>query len=226
MVHGARRRISRFVLATVLALPLVASVVWLARRREPVATRFDTALDRALAPVLEQHELQHKLRAVTARQARLLTRELAQRSVPYLAARDLDLWASTRERLARSSPQACARLWKGGDDAFLGPAIAELGDDALDIYTAMLARGLALRLERRPPPSATPGSIERGFRAVAEGLDPQARAAFEKDSRRADVNDARACELFLTVAVGAARLDQGLRTDFYRALAADLATPR
>jgi hypothetical protein len=146
--------------------------------------------------------------------------------VPYLAPRDLDLWAATRQRVARSSPRACARLWKGGDDSFLGPAIAELGDDALDAYTAMLARGLALRLERRPPPSVAPGSIQRGLRAIAEGLDPQTRVAFERDSARADVNDARACELFLSLADGAARLEQGLRTDFYRALAADLAAPK
>jgi hypothetical protein len=218
--------VSRFVLATVLVLPLVASIVWFSKRRQPVTTPFEASLDRAVAPVLEQRELQTKLRAVTARQARLLARELAQRSVPYLAPRDLDLWAATRERVARSSPVACAKLWKGGDDAFLGPAIAELGDDALDAYTAMLARGLALRLERRPPPSVAPGSIQRGFRAVAEGLDPQARAAFERDSARADVSDARACELFLILAGGAARLEQGLRTDFYRALAADLAAPK
>lgn len=226
MMRGQKRRFSRVVLATVLAFPLATSIVWLATRREPVETRFDVALDRALAPVLEQREVQHKLRAVTTRQARLLARELAQRSVPYLGPRDLDLWAATRERVARSSPSACARLWKGGDDAFLGPAIAELGDEALEDYTAMLARGLSLRLERRPPPSLAPGSIQRGFRAVTEGLDPQARAAFELDSARADVSDARACELFLTLARGAARLEQQSRTDFYRALASDLATPK
>jgi len=135
MLRDQRRRISRLVLAIVLALPLLASVVWLTTRREPVTTRFDAALDRALVPVLEQREVQHKLSAVTARQARLLARELAQRSVPYLGPRDLDLWAATRLRVARASPSACARLWKGGDDAFLGPAEVELGDETLEWQT-------------------------------------------------------------------------------------------
>jgi hypothetical protein len=155
----------------------------------------------------------------------MVARDLARRSVPYLAARDLELWAETREQVARSSPVACARLWKGGDDAFLGPAIVELGDDTLQAYVAMLARGFALRLERKPPPRVAPGSIERAFNAAAESLAPEARMAFQSDVRRADVSDQRACELFLALASAADHMEPPARTDFYRALALQLTPP-
>lgn len=225
MTNPSRRTISRIGLALVLLVPLGLAVWWLATRPEPVASRFDEALDRALVPVMEQREVQHKLGASTSNQARMLARELARRSVPYAAAHDLELWAEVRQKVARASPVACARLWKGGDDAFLGPAIAELGDTELESYVAMLARGFALRLERKPPPSVAAGSVERGFQAAAEGLAPEARAAFETDVKRADITDARACELFLQLSSGAAKLEPAARTDFYRAMAAQLTPP-
>jgi hypothetical protein len=152
-----------------------------------VASRFDDALDRALAPVMEQREVQLKLGAATPSQARLLARELAQRSIQYLAPRDLEIWQATRVRVARASPGACAKFWLGGDQALLGPAIAALGDEALDAYVEMLARALALRLERKPAPLPTAHAIERGFAAIAAGLPPEARAAFENDVERRDL---------------------------------------
>lgn len=225
MTNPGRRPISRVGLALVLAVPLGLALWWLSTRSAPVTTRFDEALDRALVPVMEQREVQQKLRTATSNQARMLARELARRSVPYVAAHDLELWAEIRQKVARASPAACSRLWKGGDDAFLGPAVASLGDAELESYVAMLARGFALRLERKPPPSVAPGSIERGFHAVAESLSPEARAAFEADVKRADVSDARACQLFLQLSSGAAKLEPAARTDFYRALSARLTPP-
>jgi hypothetical protein len=217
---------ARIGLAVALLVPLGLSLWWLATRSPPVSTRFDEALDRELLPVMEQREVQQKLRTATSGQARLMARELARRSVPYLAPLDLELWAATRERVARASPSACARLWKGGDDTFLGSAIAELGDDVLEDYVAMLARGFALRLERKPPPSVALGSVERGFRAAADSLPPDARAAFERDVRRTDVDPARACQLFLTLSSAVQKLEPAARTDFYRALAAQLTDSR
>lgn len=218
----ARGRSGRIARAILLLVPLAVLLGWLVLRSPPVATRFDEALDRALSPVMEQAEAQRKLGAATTHQARLLARELSKRSVPYLGPRDLELWAATRARVARASPRACAQLWKGGDDAFLGPAIVALGDEALEAYTAMLARGLALRLERKPPPSVAPSSVERGLRTIAEALPEEVRAGFERDVKRADVSDDRACELFLMLADGAEKLEPGARVDFYRALAAEL----
>jgi hypothetical protein len=225
MTNPSRRPLSRFGLAVVLLLPLGLSVWWFSTRSTPVPTRFDEALDRALVPVMEQREVQLKLGAGTSNQARMLARELARRSVPYVAAHDLELWAEIRQKVARSSPVACARLWKGGDDAFLGPAIAQLGDAELESYVAMLARGFALRLEKKPPPSIAAGSIERGFVAAAAELPPEARAAFENDVKRADVSDARACELFMQLSSGAQKLEPAARSDFYRALAVSLTPP-
>lgn len=222
MTPAGRRPLSRIALAVLLVVPLGLSLWWLATRSPPVATRFDEALDRALLPVMQQREVQHKLSAVSPSRAQLLARDLARRSVPYLAPRDLELWAATRERAARASPAVCAKLWKGGDDAFLGPAIAQLGDEELEAYVAMLARGFALRLERKPPPSVRPGSIERGIGAAASALDGEARAAFERDVKRHDIGDARACELFLLLSAAAAKLEPNARSDFYRALAAQL----
>ena len=102
---------------------------------------------------------------------------------------------------------------------FVGPAIASLGDDVLEPYVDMLSRALALRLERKPPPSSSAGALERGFSAIAEQLPPAAREPFRADTKRQDVSDARACELFITLGSGAEKLEPAVRVDFYRALA-------
>ncbi len=222
MSSQAPRHLSRALLALALIVPALLALGWFWRRPAPIRSSFDDALDRALAPVMEQSEVQHKLGAATSMQARPLARELARASVPFLAPRDLELWASTRERVARSSKTACASLWKGSDDAGVGRAIAELGPEALEGYVDMLARAFALRLERRPPPAVSPGAIERGFTAAAAALPAEARVAFAADSRRHDVSDARACELFLAVSRATTRLEPTERVDFLRALAVQL----
>ena len=222
MSSEAQRRAGRVLRGIVLVVPLVLAAAWLLNRPVPGASRFDEALDRAAAPVMQQTELPKKLGAVTSTQARLLSRELAERSVPYLGPRDLELWAATRLSVARASKLACARLWKGGDDAYLRSAIGDLGPEPLESYTQMLARGLALRLERKPAPGLVPGVIDRGFALIAEQLTPEARRQFESDVHRPDVSDARACELFLTQGSGAEKLEPNLRVDFYRALASGL----
>jgi hypothetical protein len=222
MTSPGQRPFRRAALGSVLVVPAVLAGWWLWTRPERVTTGFDDALDRALAPVIEQGGAQHKLGAPTPALTRVLARELAERSVQYLSARDLELWQKTRWRVAQASPDACARLWKGGDAAFLGPAIAALGADALDAYAEMLARGFALRLERKPPPEPQLGAIDRGFSAIAAGLPPDARASFEADVKRRDLSDTRACELFLTVSSGTEKLEPLSRADFLRALAKEL----
>jgi len=222
MTSEGQRRAGRVLRGTVLVVPLVLSGWWWFNRPAPVASRFDEALDRALAPVMQQTELQQKLGAVSSAQARILSRELAERSVPYLGPRDLELWAATRLSVARASKAACARLWKGGDDALLRSAIGELGPEPLDTYAQMLARGLALRLEKKPVPGLVPGVIDHGFAMIAEQLPPDARSQFQADVQRADVSDERACQLFLTLGSGAEKLEPSLRVDFYRALASAL----
>jgi hypothetical protein len=219
--EGSRRK-SSILLTLVLLAPAALSVWWLATRSEHTASSFDDALDRALAPVMQQREVQAKLSAATSTQARLLAREVAKRSVQYLDPRDLELWAATRGRVASVSKPACAHLWKGGDDTFLGPAIAALGDETLDAYVEMLARGLALRLEKKPPPAVSVAALDRGFAAIAEQLPAETRARFEADVKRRDVTDERACELFRMLSLGAEKLSPPLRVDFYRALASAL----
>ncbi len=222
MSSEGQRRAGRMFRGGVLVVPLLLVGAWLWTRSARTPSRFDDALDRALLPVMQQSEVQHKLGAATSTQARLLARELAERSVPYLGARDLELWAATRARVARGARASCAHLWKGGDDAFLGPAIVALGPEELEAYAQMLARALALRLERKPPPAVSTSAIEQAFAAIAAQLPADARLAFEADAKRKDVSDARACELFLTLASGAEKLEPTLRADFYRALAAAL----
>jgi hypothetical protein len=222
MTSEAPRRAGRVLRGVVLAVPLALAAFWLFNRPSRTAPRFDEALDRAVAPVMQHTDLPKKLGAVTSTQARLLSRELAERSVPYLGPRDLELWAATRLRVARASKLACARLWKGGDDALLRSAIGDLNPEPLESYTQMLARGLALRLEGRPVPRLVPGVIDRGFAAIAESLPPEARSQFQADVQRSDVSDERACQLFLTLGSGAEKLEPTLRVDFYRALASAL----
>jgi hypothetical protein len=216
------RRLTRAVFASALVVPAMLAGWWLWKRPERATSHFDDALDRALLPVIEQSGAQHKLGAPTPALTRVLARELAESSVVYLAPRDLELWADIRARAARSSPLVCARLWKGGDQGFMGPAIAGLGDATLNAYAEMLARGLALRLERKPAPEPSPQAVERGFSAIAAALPQAAERAFNADAKRPDVSDTRACELFLTLSHGAAELEPAMRVDFYRALAREL----
>lgn len=225
MIPERQRNAGRAVRGTALLIPLVLAGYWLWNRSARTPSRFDDALDRALSPVVQASGLGRELGSMSASQARILSRDLARRSVAYLGARDLEEWGATRARVAQASPVACAHLWKGGDDTFFGPAVAELGPEALEQYTQLLGRALALRLEQKSPPPAVPGVLGRGFAAIAEQLPDDARAKFEADARRSDVNDARACELFLTLSSGAAKLEPTLRVEFYRALAAELQVP-
>jgi len=211
--------------ALLLLAPVLFVGWWLWRRPAHESSRFDDALDRALAPVMEQREVKSKLGAVTSAQARLLARELAEQSIQYLAPRDLELWQATRARVALSSPVACAKLWKGGSTEFLGPAITALGDDALEAYVAMLARGLSLRLERKPPPQPSVTALSQGFAAIAAQMPAEAGAAFQADVGRRELTDARACELFRALSSGLDRLEPAQRVDFLRALAQALQAP-
>ncbi len=208
-----------------LLAPVGACLWWLGTRKPADTSDFELALDRALLPVIDQRGAQSKLGASTSTQTRLLARELAVSSVPYLAPRDLELWAELRERVARSSPSACAELWKGADDAFIGNAIAALGEDEVTSYAEMLARGFALRLERKPPPHVPTGALQRGFAAAAGGSSEAERAAFEEAMAQRDVTDAQACRLLLTLSAAVAKLEPAARTDFYRALALELKKP-
>jgi hypothetical protein len=221
MVPIGRHKLSMF-RALLLLLPLLLALWWLSTRRHRPDTAFDDALDRALRPVLEQRDVQSKLGTAGPTQTRLAARESALASVPYLAPRDLELWASLRQRAAEASPATCARLWKGADDEQLGKAVAQLGDEALTSYAELLARGFALRLERKPAPAVPPDALKRGFAAVGAALSPEERAAFEADAARPDVSDERACELFITLSRGIAELEPAARADFYRALSRGL----
>jgi hypothetical protein len=230
MTAEDQRRAGRVLRGAALLVPLLLVGWWLWSRPEGGPSRFDDALDRALTPVMQQSELQQEVRLLTSSQARLVARDLAQRSLPYLGPRDLELWAAMRASVARASPQACSKLWKGGDETFLGPAIANLGPETLEAYVQMLTRALALRLEllrleRKPPPQPSRAAIERGFAAIAAQLPADAHAQFEQDVKRPDVNDEQACRLFLTVSDGAERLEPTLRYEFYRALASALEVP-
>jgi hypothetical protein len=214
-----------------LLLPLLLVGWWLWSRPERGPSSFDDALDGALSPVIQRSELKQEVRLLTSTQARLVARDLAERSVPYLGPRDLELWAATRARVARASPQACSKLWKGGDAAFLGPAIADLGPEAVEAYAQMLARALALRLEvvrlqQEPPAQPSASAIEQGFAAIAARLPANAQAQFEQDVKRRDVSDEQACRLFLTVSDGAEGLEPRLRYELYRALAGALEVQR
>jgi hypothetical protein len=224
MVPMGKRKLST-IRALLLLAPVLFVAWWLWRRPTREISRYDDALDRALAPVMEQREVKAKLGAVTSAQARLLARDLAEQSIQYLAPRDLELWQATRARVAEASPARCAKLWKGGSTEFLGPAIAALGDDALDAYVAMLARALALRLERKPPPEPSVGALRQGFDAIAAQMPADAAASFRTDVARRELTDARACELFRSLSAGIQRLEPAQRVDFLRALAKALQAP-
>ena len=214
---------SRWLLVLTLAAALALCGWWLwARPSDGSRPAYEVALDRAIEPVLEQHAAEAKLGFSSPGQTRRLARQLALDSVPYLAPADLDLWAELRLEVANSSPAACAELWKGAADELVAQSIAALGEARLRAWSEMLARGLALRLERKPAPEPPPGSIERAVSAVAQQLPEPEREAFRADLSRAAPSDTRACQLFLSLSRGAQQLEPNLRIDLYRALSRQL----
>lgn len=214
---------SRWLLVLTLATALSLCAWWLWRRPPETARAVhEAALDRAIEPVIEQHAAEVKLGFSSPGQTRRLARQLALDSVPYLAPADLDLWAELRLEVANRSPAACAQLWKGGGDELLAHAMAALGEARLRAWSEMLARGLALRLTRKPAPEPAPDAIERAVAAVTEGLPPSERDAFRADISRSPPSDERACQLFLLLSRGAQRLEPNLRIDLYRALSRQL----
>lgn len=223
MAAADQHRTRRGLLLAALLVPLALSAWWFWRRpAEASPAHFQASLDRAIEPVLELHAAEAKLGMSSRGQVRALARQLALDSVPYLAPADLELWAALRLELAHASPVSCARLWKGVDDAFMAQAIAGLGDEKLRAYSEMLARGLALRLERKPPPPLAAGAIPRGTAAVAALLPEPERARFQADLARRDLDDTRACQLFLQLSGGAQELEPAQRTELYRALSVQL----
>jgi hypothetical protein len=215
-----RSRSLRALRLLALAVPVLLVCWWFWVRPRSSGSSYDEALDRALEPVLAGRELG----GASPTQVRLIAREAAQSSIQYLAVRDLELWQELRLRVARSSPVACARLWQGGSNDFFGPALAALGDEPLQQYTEMLGRGLALRLERKPPPEPSFTALDRGFSAISAALPASEREAFEADLKRRDLTDTRACEMFISVSSGTKMLEAATRADFLRALAKGLQT--
>src|SRR6478735_2237485 len=95
--RGPRRTV-RGLRALALGAPALFVVWWLVTRSDPAPSAYEDALDRALAPVIAQRDVQAKLRAASSGQARQLAREFSERSIPYLGPRDLELWQSIRVR--------------------------------------------------------------------------------------------------------------------------------
>jgi hypothetical protein len=220
---GATSRPVRLLLLLALLGPLGFSLWWFWRHPSDSApSRFDAALDRALEPVLELHAASVKLGTSTPAQAKVLARQLAQDSAPFLAPADLELWAAIRLEAARSSPVTCARLGKGGDEASLRQAVVELGDARLTAWTEMLARGFAVRLERKRAPDVSPSALSRGREAIIQALPPAQQPGFRADLSDRELSDARACQLFLTLSSQAQQLEPALRSELYRALAVSL----
>lgn len=218
-----QHRTRRGLLLGALLVPLALSGWWFWRRpAEGSPTRFQAELERAIEPVLELHAAEAKLGMSSPGQVRVLARQLALDSVPYLAPADLELWAALRLELARASPVFCARSWRGVDEAVMSQAVAALDDEKLRAYSEMLARGLALRLERKPPPTLASDAMPRGSAAVAALLPEPERARFQADLARHDLDDTRACQLFLQLSGGAQKLEPAQRTELYRALSVQL----
>ncbi len=210
-------------LVVALAAPLAFSAWWLfGRPFAPSVEAYEAELDRALGVVLEQHAARAKLGFASAEQTRRLVRELSLDSVPYLAPADLDLWAELRLEVARSSRSACAKLWRGASDEFLGNAVAALGRERLRAWSELLARGLARRLEKATAPQPALSAIERAVEEVTRGMSEAERRAFRDDAEQRTLGEARSCELFLALSEGARRLAPAVRHDLYRALAREL----
>jgi hypothetical protein len=220
-----QRRSLRWVLMLAGAvLGVIAGQLLHPLRPPPQSTsRVDAALDSALAAVLDHEDAQAKLSAPTRSVALLMLRARLARGVEYLSPRDLELWADYRLRVARSSTPACARMWQGGDNPFALQTLESFSDDDLQNWAELSARGVALSLEGKPAPPFPGNVLPRGFAVIGSQLPSPAREAFQTDSARANLSEARACQMFQTLFGGAAQLEPQLRTDVYRALAHQLA---
>ncbi len=197
-------------------------------------SRVAASLNKALEPILAQPELQERFGQLSRLELRAHCWSLSVSGVRYLSPRDLELWASFRTRLAASSPAACAAMWTGGDGAAIARALDSLSDEELKAWAELHARAAALSLEQAPaalgadegsessledsPAAAAAAALSRGRAAAVELLPAEARPAFEADAVRADLSEARACEMFQALLAGAKRLDPALRSEFYRAL--------
>jgi hypothetical protein len=220
---AARSRPARLFLALALLVPLGLSLWWFWRKPSAnTPSRYDAALDRALEPVLELHAASVKLSMSTPAQVKVLARQLAHDSAPYLAPADLELWAAIRLEAARASAATCARLWQGGDDTLLRQTIVRLGEARLTDWAEMLARGFAVRLEQKRPPDVSASALPRATEAIIATLPEAEQATFRDDLSRRELRDERACELFLELSSGAQKLAPELRSELYRALAVQL----
>jgi hypothetical protein len=177
-------------------------------------------LDAALREVLEQPGVREQLVAKSPGTALLELRLRVLASAEYLSARDLELWADVRLHIARVSPQACAKLWIGGDNPAASQALETFSDTELQQWAEMSARSVALSLEGKPPPAVAEGALARGFSAIAASLPVEARQTFEADGKQPQLSEPRACQMFLQLFSGARALPQPLQTETLRALAA------
>ncbi len=182
--------------------------------------RADAILDAALRELLEEPGLREQLIAKSPGAALLELRLRVLPSAEYLSARDLELWADVRLRIARASPQACAKLWKGGDNPAASLALETFSDGELREWAEMSARGVALSLEGKAPPAVASDALARGIAAIAANLPPDARRTFEADARDAQLSEPSACQAFLRLFSGARALPQPLQGELLRALAA------
>lgn len=201
------------------ALGLLGALLVRPLRAPPVEPRAEAILNAELRKLLEQPGLREQLIAKSQGAALSELRLRVLTSAEYLSPRDLELWADARLRIARASPQACAKLWTGGDNPAASSALDTFSELELREWAEMSARGVALSLEGKPPPGVAPDALARGFAAVAATLAPDARQTFEADGRQAQLSEPRACRMFLLLFSGARSLPQPLQAEMLRALA-------
>jgi hypothetical protein len=204
-------------LAAVLAAALLARPRALPPQGQP---RAEATLDAALRELLDEPGLREQLVAKSPAAALVELRLRVLPSAEYLSARDLELWADVRLRIARASPEACAKLWRGGDNPAASLALETFSDGELREWAEMSARGVALSLEGKPPPAVASDTLARGLAAIAASLPPDVRQTFESDTRAAQLSEASACQAFVRLFSGARALPQPLQSELLRALAA------
>lgn len=125
-----------------------------------------------------------------------------------------------RIRLANASPEVCSSLWSGQNvESNTIRALATLDDASMQRFIAVQIEAIRLGASDAGAPEIDPMATRNAVRAIAAGLPPERRAAFEAAvAARQNVTPQAGCAAYLELATGLDGLPQDLRVGALRAM--------
>jgi hypothetical protein len=146
---------------------------------------------------------------------------LSARGLPRLSDDELLEWEALRERLAMSSPEACAAFGAGRIDAnAIFAVLSRQDDDTIRswIRIGMHAAELGIDTEPEVDFDAAEDALDAGINAMISSLPEDEQSAYGARLEPTATDDGSACESFRATAEGLWRLDLTGRVAVLRAL--------